>query len=523
MSYLVQILLALAALALAEEGLCVSVEAPIGVLLLACAPHLLAVLDRGLFLAGRFRTAAAVNSAILWSAPACYALAVLAFGWLESITRWTGAPLDLLGWPGPRTLLALAPFVLYTLLSIDARARFGDARPAEIARSRRFQARLFLSSLTPFALMVLCSWLLSSSPVARAHVEHVALWGGLFALLLIALTVVLLPWMLRRAWHTSPLPPGRTRTLLELFSQRIGFRCRELVQWHTGFQMSNAAVVGLGTGRIVLFSDLLLAQLGERELLAVFAHEIGHVVRHHVVVFVAWSLALLIGADIAITEGGVESEWLGVTLLLAVLGLWYLGFGWYSRRIELEADLYACEVTGDPEALVSALERVGSPHTRGLGSWRHFSTERRVAFLRQSAVDPRPARALVAGLRWLGHAGLVAGALVLAAQSWLLVASYPTDRVVAELALGRYERAGQLAEGIEDLDAELAALVVRALMLGEPQSAEHLAELGRAAHQSGDEAASIELLSLAQLRGAADVDAELAELAEKLAARTGSR
>ena len=63
--------------------------------------------------------------------------------------------------------------------------------------------------------------------------------------------------------------------------------------------MANAAIVGFLPGhRTVLFSDSLLAGLPPRELAAVFAHEIGHARRHHVLVFGAWTLVFFLAGDL---------------------------------------------------------------------------------------------------------------------------------------------------------------------------------------------------------------------------------
>ena len=522
MAYLVHIVLALAALALAEEGLASGIEQPLALLALLPLAHAFVRLERKLVLAGRFSAAARVYGLIGALPVVQYALAVLVFGWSESIESWTGESIDLLGWPGPRALLALAPFVIFVALSIDARARAVDSRRDEIAATRRFQFRMFVSSLLPFVLLILASSLVSANATLRANVEHVALWGGAFAAALLVTTMATLPMILRHAWQTSALPAGRTRALLEDFARSISFRCRELVQWHTGFQVSNAAVVGLGPGRIVLFSDLLLASLTERELVAVFAHEIAHVRRRHVLVFVAWSIALFLGAELAITQLDLGDHWLGLVVLAATLACWYLCFGWFSRRIELEADWFACESTGEWQAMASALERVGGPHGRGKDSWRHFGTQKRVEFLAISAARPEVARTLTRRLERIGWVGYGLAALALATQVTVLASSYRADKVTVDLALGRWAEAAQRAAQVEELDSDVAAFVARAQTLGPVgPPPEWLAEAGRAARERGQRVAALEILALAQLRGARDVDDELAELANDL--RTGSR
>lgn len=522
MGHIAPIFVALAVLIAADEAWTSGLEWPWAALVPLTLPHLWSWATKRAFVAGHFRFGGFLYTSLGWLPALSFVVVVLGFGWAGWIARVLAPDATALDWPHVSVLLVLAPFVGYSLLAIDARARLGDMRSEEQARQRRFHTRMFLATLAPVLLLIVASWLIGLNDTLRANVEHVALWSGLFAAVLVVATMLLLPSMLRRVWQTSPLPAGQVRRALEGFAERCGFRCRELVLWHTGFQMSNAAVVGLGGSRIVMFTDLLLSQLPERELLAVFAHEIGHVVRHHVLVFVAWSLALFLGMELTLVQLELESELAAGALLLATLGVWYFAFGWYSRRIEVEADMYSVAVTGDMEAMVAALERVGGPASRALHSWRHFSTQTRVELLRSSIVDPSLVERWTRQLRWIGRAGLALGATVLAAQAWTLLESYPSDRLVVELALGRYEHAARLARDVRELDPDLASLIARAESLREDQRVpQALVDAGQSARAANQPSVAFELLSLAQLRGAPDLSDDLDSLAELL--RTESR
>ncbi|MBM3988651.1 MAG: hypothetical protein FJ294_11935 [Planctomycetes bacterium] len=522
MTYLLHIVVALALVMAAVEGLALDVQQPWGVGALAFAPHLLGWLVRRLGVAGRFAMAGWMLLALRHCALGCFALATLALGWSESVAEWSGTRLDLWSWPGLEILLVLVPFFAYTLLAIDARARLLDRRPDQLADLRRLELRSLLASALPFALMIAATAALGLYEPLRVQVEYVGLWSALFAAAVLGALAWLLPWLLRHAWNTTPLPEGRARSTLENLAARLGFRCGELVVWHTGFQQSNAAVVGIGPSRTVLFSDLLLAQLGERELEAVFAHEIGHVVRHHVLVFAAWSLAFLLGADLLFDALGFGDSVEGLALLGATLLLWYFVFGWFSRRVELEADWHALETTGDPEALISALERVGGVHGSVRDSWRHFSAARRREFLRGAASDPSIGRRLARRLRNFGLVGGVAMTLVVAAQARELVLAYPRDQVSASLATGHYARAASWARKVPELEPELAVLVSRALSTGESApSTERLVQLARAAVERGVRIEALEYFTLAYLRGERSVGPELDALEAEF--RTGSR
>ncbi len=514
MAYLAQILAAAAVLVAYDFELRLDVRSPLGAAALLIVPYLLMASERRLVLRGAFRSAGAIHTLLSWWGPAAFLIATCGLGWPELVQLWTGAENILTGWPDGAFALTLAPFLAYSVVAIDATARVNEVRGAEIARSRRFQLRLLLAALAPFALFLGVTGLIGLSDRARANVEHVALWSAVMTLSLGALAMLTLPALLRRTWDTVALPPGRARQTLEEFARHVGFRFRELLVWRTGHQMANAAVVGVGPGqRVVVFSDLLLAQLPLRELVAVMAHEIGHAARHHVLTFIAWSAALFLGLELALRLAPEASE---TTLALAALvsvAAWWLGFGWLSRRSELEADLYAMESTGDVQAMVSALEIVGGPHARSKDSWRHFSTARRIDFLERAAQDDSVGRRLTRQMRWWSRIGVTAALSVAVAHGWTLFDGLPDERVRVELALGEYERADELAtrDGrVLDSTRQLAQI---GLMLGDGERTRAgLESAALRALERGDARRCAELLELLSLRGESRADELLAAL-----------
>lgn len=521
MGYLLQTLIALLAQGLAEEGLALRTERPWLVLALAGVPPVLASAARRLALRGRFDLAALGFAGLHWSPALLQTVALCLLGWDRTLERAFGIEPRLLTWPHPVALVALLPFTVYSLLAIDAQARALQAARGLRARPRSFQSRMFLSGLIPLVVYVLATWALGLNPALRANIEHVAVLNALFTAALVLGFLWLLPVLIARTWDTEPLPRGPSRELLEALARTAGFRCREVLVWHTGGQLANAAVVGLTPRqRVVLLSDALLEQLQPRETLAVFAHEIGHARRHHVLVFVCWTAALFLGVDLVLSRGLGSSDLAAGTLLCLALALWYLGFGWLSRRFELDADLYGVELIGDRAAMASALEQVGGPHGFGTRSWRHFSVRDRVAFLSRLGQEPDLGRRLRRKLRAFAVAGFVLFAAVLAAQAWSLLASLDEDRVMAALALGRFDRARQRLERLSDPDpglarrVELAAEFARRGGSADPASLEDAA---LAALERGDLGQASDLLDVAILRGGEGLES-LRQPLEQLAA-----
>jgi len=502
-TYLIQVGLALLAQVIWEE---VGFEStPRWWLLVAFAfvPHGLQVLAHRCYLRGRFRLAERAYQALHWSPVWLQAAALFGADWIGILEGLSGSRASLVGWPSLALLPAFAPFAVYSLIAIDARARLMGG-----ARSRaglRFQARLFAAAFVPLVGYVLIASLVGAVDDLRLNIETVAVWNALYAGIMLALFAASLPWVLCNTWETEPLPLGPERDLLDAVSERAKFNGRRLFLWHTNFSMANAAIVGVFPAhRVVIFSDLLLSQLDLRQLASVYAHEIGHAKRGHVPIFAAWAFAALFGADLA-ASALVQGEPVGTALILAAsVAIWFLGFGWMSRRFELEADLFSLRLCGDAAPLIAALEQVSGPHARARTSWRHFSTERRIEFLEAAQRDGKQAARLERRLSWIGRIGIVAFLGIMALEARGLLEQWPRDRVLLDLRRGAYASAAERMVQLGDGDPDLGALVQRAAAVGEVNLAQ-LAERARAALRAGEFEAANQWLDLGALRGDMDM------------------
>ncbi|MFH1269267.1 MAG: M48 family metallopeptidase [Planctomycetota bacterium] len=248
----------------------------------------------------------------------------------------------------------------------------------------------------------------------------------------ILLVFLFFPTLLRRVWSTRPLTPGPLRNRLEAAARRAGFRARDILVWHTGHRVVNAAVAGfLAPLRYVFLTDGLLAQLDDEEVEAVFGHEIGHVRHHHLLLRVLAmiapvSLGLLVhqafpgalaGATDWLTSGRLGFEVpLGLLVLLGMALYVPLVFGVYSRCLEAQADLFGCRTLAfdrgsrPVETFTSALEKlaVAGGQDRRAPAWQHGSVARRVDLLNRAAKDARWERRLQRRVHWLSGLFLAA-------------------------------------------------------------------------------------------------------------------
>ena len=240
----------------------------------------------------------------------------------------------------------------------------------------------------------------------------------------VAALVALAPAIVRRTLRAVPLPESATRTAITRLLTRLEVPVRDVLLWPTEGRLQNALTVGVfARHRYVIVSDGLLAEFPLPELLAVVAHEAGHVRGRHLLLH---GVALISLVLVFVASGALLAPWLppASETTLALLVLW---FGWFglvgrlSRRFELESDLFAAEhamdATPDAEApREPARLTAAATHTLGAlkraarvggGTFRHGSAELRLANVMSWATVPG-VREAASGARRRLRAGLVA-------------------------------------------------------------------------------------------------------------------
>lgn len=339
------------------------------------------------------------------------------------------------GWVLIDELLRLAPFLAMLVLAwvplyrIDRVLRQGHWTMHEYMEFHFRQYVLFV--LMPFVVMVTVVDVMELLPgcemLRRTGLSWIVALGAMGTLYVVS------PLALRHIWRTRRMEDGPLRRRLEALSGRAVMGYRDLLVWETmGGYIVNACVAGiLAPVRYVMVTDALVDTLSAEEVEGVFAHEIGHIKLHHMVYYVLF-VVVSVAAMVLVTAlpffpqgtdngGGLLSV---ESAVLAVLGIlfWGVAFGVLSRRMELEADVYAVGLTGSTSDFVNALERISffSGRPRSAGSWRHFSIARRTGFLEACQADPaRCGRFLAAMhvLRWvlvaLSVVGVAAAAYVI--------------------------------------------------------------------------------------------------------------
>jgi len=173
----------------------------------------------------------------------------------------------------------------------------------------------------------------------------------------------------------TPLEEGSLRTQIEAFSQKTGFRLRNIyvIDGSKRSTKTNAYFSGFGPKKRIVLYDTLQKELSEEEIVAVLAHEIGHYKKKHVLLSLFFSViisGLMLFLLSVVVNSPSLSQALGshnssFHLGLIVFGILYspvsliIGMmtNYVSRRNEFAADRFVKD-NYKPEILAEALKKL---------------------------------------------------------------------------------------------------------------------------------------------------------------------
>lgn len=221
--------------------------------------------------------------------------------------------------------------------------------------------------------------------VVRRAGPHWWIWGFALVFSFQLLMLILYPKLILPLFNKlTPLPEGDLRRRLLELAQRTGFRAStiEIMDGSKRSGHSNAFFTGFGRFRRIVLFDTLVAQLGQEELEAVLAHEIGHYKRGHIPKFLAIGAAVQLGgfaviawlvnapwfaAAFGFPAGALAPTFLLFMLLSGVVTFWFGPIGnWLSRKHEYEADAFARDAMGSPGPIIGALRKLAQKNLSNL-------------------------------------------------------------------------------------------------------------------------------------------------------------
>ena len=309
-------------------------------------------------------------------------------GW----NRFVQGSLGLGAWPLVGSFVSFAPWLLVHLSWLLRRRKiYEDLRPDpwSVGSYLSFHFRLLILPAIPCAVVSLSTSLL--------RIEEVAIWtlavpslSLMLSLLGSVIIICFSPFWVRFAVASESMADGPLRDSFEELAQRANFKCLDIRVAKTHGRVMNAAFVGvLGRLRYVFMSDGILERLPHEDLVGVFAHEMGHSRRRHIL----FNLALFLGLTLmfhmmnnsAFDQASPADGWFFDLLLNGMLffGFIVLVFSPVARSFETEADVFAGETLQDHGPIKRSLESLGAFHPKRMerGGLVHPSIKSRTAFL----------------------------------------------------------------------------------------------------------------------------------------------
>jgi len=276
-------------------------------------------------------------------------------------------------------------------------------------------------------------------------------WGDLFFFGIFFIFVLLFfPPLVRRLWGCKKLQEGELKSRLDTFCAAHNFSADYYLWPLFEGRMLTAGVMGIVPGlRYILLTPALIETMSEAELEAVMAHEIGHVKRYHLLLYVLlvggfsllasmlaepsiyFFLSLSVVNKLVLFSGIPVEDLLvvvsGALLLLFMLVYFRFVFGYFIRNFERQADLFSMVAIGESRPLVSAFEKIAllSGNIRDKHNWHHFGIGERIDCLERAGKNPVLVGRHDKKVRYslLGYVGIV----LLTAT---LVHQIPTERLM---------------------------------------------------------------------------------------------
>lgn len=242
------------------------------------------------------------------------------------------------------------------------------------------------------------------------------------------------------------------RDSLEAFCRKQNFTA-EMYLWPLfEGRVLTAGVMGFIPGlRYILLTPAIIESMTQDELEAVMAHEIGHVKKYHLLlyVFLVAGFSVFMGflmepalrvvfSSTFLIEFMVNRHitpdqmftWLGTVSLLVALVIYFrFIFGYFIRNFERQADAHVFQAIGHADSLISAFERLAilSGDIRDKPSWHHFGIGERVDYLETCSSNPSLVKAQDKKVRASLFVYLVVLVLTV-----ILVGRFPTEKYIEQ-------------------------------------------------------------------------------------------
>jgi len=311
-------------------------------------------------------------------------VAAIGFGWFGMLDKWLRefspfAPLTTLMFFGVLFVISDilgTPFSLYQTFVIEQKYGF----------NKMTQKTFWLDKLKSYLLTIIVGGILLSALIYLVMLMGSGFWIYFWVIITVVIlfvnvfyTSILLPLFNK----LTPMQDGELKDSIQTYSDKVGFPLKNIFVMDGSKRSSkgNAFFSGLGKKKKVVLFDTLIENHTTEELTAVFAHEVGHYKKKHIILGTVISIATMgimlfllsrmiynsevswaMGGDVSALHLNILAFGILYTPLSRIIGL--VG-NVISRKNEYEADEYAVTTYGG-QALIDALKKLSSDHLSNL-------------------------------------------------------------------------------------------------------------------------------------------------------------
>lgn len=260
-----------------------------------------------------------------------------------------------------------------------------------------------------FTLLVDLFQLLPADNFLATFFNAASPWLGLIpSLFFLGAMLLFLPPLIVRFWRCVPMEDSDLKRRLEALCDKAQFAHGGFKTWGVMEGTLTAAIIGvLPALRYILFTPRLLKTFSPEAIEAILAHEIGHSYRKHLLyyplIFLGMAvlmtlfsiccmgpLSKLFDQTFGNSWGQLFPLFLFIPIALIIWLYFRYVYGFYSRLFERQADLHVFALGIKPEAMIEALDHVGTGtgFTHLVPNWHHYSIQERIDFLKRAMQDP---------------------------------------------------------------------------------------------------------------------------------------
>ena len=248
--------------------------------------------------------------------------------------------------------------------------------------------KIWLSDLIKSMLVViiigtflLCSLLL----MVKYAGQNWWIWAWAIFLCFQLLMTILYPTIIAPLFNKfTPLEDSELKDSIKRLAEKEGLNVGGIYQMDATRRTrhTNAYFSGLGRAKRIVLFDSLIQSHSQDEILAILAHEVGHLKKNHIkkqLIIIAFVSLLLFFMASKLLAWNVIYESFGFSNMPCYVGLFLVGILWepvnffispigmaISRRFEREADFYSLGIVKTAKPLTTALKKMAKENLSNL-------------------------------------------------------------------------------------------------------------------------------------------------------------